>query len=109
MPVPAEPLADFLHCAAGFVALHAIAWAMSENRRAIAWRPVLSGAALTLALGALLLWGGHVLRGFSAAMLLGIVIGTYSSVWIACAALVYLNLRPDQLRPAGEEAVKAKV
>ncbi len=55
MPVPAEPLADFLHCAVGFIALHAIAWAMSENRRAIAWRPVLSGAVLTLALGALLL------------------------------------------------------
>ena len=42
-------------------------------------------------------------------MLWGVIVGTYSSIWIACAALVYLNLRPDQLRPAGEEAVKAKV
>lgn len=39
----------------GFVALHAIAWALSENRREIAWRPVLAGMVLTLGLGLILL------------------------------------------------------
>ena len=39
----------------GFFLLHALAWALSESRRVIAWRPVLAGMALTLGLGALLL------------------------------------------------------
>ena len=39
----------------GFFALYALAWLASENRRSIAWRPVLAGMALTLVLGALFL------------------------------------------------------
>jgi CNT family concentrative nucleoside transporter len=39
----------------GFLILHALAWALSEDRRTVAWRPVLAGMALTLALGVLLL------------------------------------------------------
>jgi CNT family concentrative nucleoside transporter len=41
--------------ALGFLVLHALAWALSEDRRTVAWRPVLAGMALTLALGVLLL------------------------------------------------------
>jgi CNT family concentrative nucleoside transporter len=40
--------------ALGFLILHALAWALSEDRRTVAWRPVLAGMALTLALGVLL-------------------------------------------------------
>jgi len=39
----------------GFFLLHAIAWALSEDRRTVAWRPVAGGMALTLGLGAVLL------------------------------------------------------
>ncbi|HVQ61736.1 MAG TPA: nucleoside transporter C-terminal domain-containing protein [Burkholderiales bacterium] len=39
----------------GFFALHLLAWALSEDRRRIAWRPVAAGMVLTLGLGALLL------------------------------------------------------
>jgi concentrative nucleoside transporter, CNT family len=44
-----------IHSLLGFFALHAIAWAISEKRRAVAWRPVLAGMGLTLGLGAVLL------------------------------------------------------
>ena len=44
-----------LHSAAGLILLLAIAWAVSENRRRVPWRIVLSGLALQLALAALLL------------------------------------------------------
>jgi preprotein translocase subunit SecF len=47
---------------------------------------------------ALALWGGPVLYSFSIAMLWGVIVGTYSSIWIACAALVYMKFRPEQLR-----------
>jgi CNT family concentrative nucleoside transporter len=48
----------------GFLALHALAWALSENRRTVAWRPVLAGMALTLALGVLLLKAPLVQHAF---------------------------------------------
>jgi CNT family concentrative nucleoside transporter len=44
-----------VHSLIGFVLLHVIAWAFSENRRAVAWRPVAAGMLLTLGLGVLLL------------------------------------------------------
>ena len=52
---------------------------------------------------ALVLFGGPVLYSFSVAMLWGVIVGTYSSIWVACAGLVYLKLRPEQLRPDDEE------
>jgi concentrative nucleoside transporter, CNT family len=44
-----------VHSLIGFVLLHVIAWAFSENRRVVAWRPVAAGMLLTLGLGVLLL------------------------------------------------------
>ena len=41
--------------ALGFLLLHALAWALSEDRRKVAWRPVVAGMALTLLLGLALL------------------------------------------------------
>jgi preprotein translocase subunit SecF len=57
---------------------------------------------------ALVIFGGPVLYSFSIAMLWGVIVGTYSSIWIACAGLVYLKLRPEQLRRDEEGAAKAK-
>jgi preprotein translocase subunit SecF len=42
----------------------------------------------------LFLFGGEVLRGFSLALIFGIIIGTYSSIWIATALVVEWHLRP---------------
>ena len=44
-----------LQSAFGFVALFAIAWLVSENRRAVPWRTVIAGALLQFFLAALLL------------------------------------------------------
>ena len=44
-----------VHSLVGFFLLHAIAWALSENRRTVAWRPVIAGMLLTLGLGLVLL------------------------------------------------------
>jgi len=44
-----------LHSAAGFFALHLLAWLVSERRGVVAWRTVISGMALTFGLGVLLL------------------------------------------------------
>ncbi|MBG6118593.1 MULTISPECIES: protein translocase subunit SecF [unclassified Sphingobium] len=57
-------------------------------------RTVMTSVTIMLALGALLLFGGHVLRGFTAAMMLGIVVGTYSSVYVSSSLLISLGLTP---------------
>ncbi len=51
---------------AGFFLLHALAWALSENRKLIAWRPVIAGMLLTLGLGVVLLKAPLVKEAFLA-------------------------------------------
>jgi preprotein translocase subunit SecF len=46
-----------------------------------------------LALVALWLFGGEVIRGFVNALIFGIVIGTYSSIFVAAPILTFLNIR----------------
>jgi len=54
-------------------------------------RTILTVSTVALAVMALLFFGGEVLRGFSIAMLWGIVIGTYSSLFIAAPILYYVQ------------------
>ncbi|MBT3926513.1 MAG: protein translocase subunit SecF [Rhodospirillaceae bacterium] len=51
-------------------------------------RTVMTSLTTLLALAALLIFGGEVIRDFTIAMIWGVVIGTYSSVFIAAAALM---------------------
>lgn len=72
-------------------------------------RTLMTSGTVFVAVLALVLFGGPVLYSFSIAMLWGVIVGTYSSIWIASATLVYLNLRPEQLRGKDDEAAaKAK-
>lgn len=68
-------------------------------------RTILTVSTTALAVLSLLLFGGEVLRGFSIAMLWGIVIGTYSSLFIAAPLLYYI--RPPRNAPAKEKAGEA--
>ena len=72
-------------------------------------RTLMTAGTVFVAVLALVLFGGPVLYSFSIAMLWGVIVGTYSSIWIACAGLVYLKLRPDQLRTSEEKGEKAKL
>lgn len=51
-----------------------------------------------LSLIALWLFGGEVIRDFANAMIFGIVIGTYSSIYVASSALLYLPFDHDEKR-----------
>jgi preprotein translocase SecF subunit len=56
-------------------------------------RTIVTGLSTALAVIALAIFGGDVLRSFSYTILFGLVVGTYSSVFIAAPILVYLGLR----------------
>lgn len=68
-------------------------------------RTIMTVMTTLLALLALMLLGGDVLFGFSTVMFFGIVVGTFSSIYISAPVLLYLNLRRQS--PAGEKAVTA--
>jgi preprotein translocase subunit SecF len=63
-------------------------------------RTVLTSGTTTLAVLALLLFGGDVLRPFSIAMLIGIFVGTYSTVFIAAPMLIWIEQRFAPATPA---------
>jgi preprotein translocase subunit SecF len=62
-------------------------------------RTVMTSLTILLALLALLLFGGHVLRGFTAAMMLGVFVGTYSSIYVSSSLLITLGLRAEPNAP----------
>ena len=67
-------------------------------------RTVMTSATTAIALTALVLFGGEVIRSFTIAMLFGVVVGTYSSIYIASPVLILFKLRPDPKKgEAGEE------
>ncbi len=55
-------------------------------------RTIITSATTLLALISIYLFGGQILKGFSLAMILGVVFGTYSSVYIANPLLVVLKV-----------------
>ncbi len=57
-------------------------------------RTVMTSLVTLLSLVALAVFGGEVIRGFTEALLFGFVVGTYSSIYVASALLLYLGLRP---------------
>ena len=63
-------------------------------------RTLLTSVTTALALFALFFFGGEIIRSFTAAMIWGVVIGTYSSIYIASPVLIYLNLRPGATAPS---------
>jgi len=65
-------------------------------------RTLLTSVTTLIALGALYFFGGEVIKGFSFAMIWGVIVGTYSSIFIAVPLLVYMNLRRSGLI-VGEE------
>ncbi|MDB5408111.1 MAG: secF [Rhodospirillales bacterium] len=72
-------------------------------------RTILTVSTVALAVLSLLIFGGEVLRGFSIAMLWGIVIGTYSSLFIAAPLLYYIRpKRGTEAKKTDEGAVGAE-
>ena len=62
-------------------------------------RTVMTSLTMLIALVALMVWGPDVIFGFSAAMFLGVFIGTYSSVYMAAPILIWLKVGPDSFVP----------
>ena len=62
-------------------------------------RTVMTSVTTLLALISLFVLGGDVIRGFVFAMIWGVIVGTYSSVFVASAVLLYLGVKRDWSKP----------
>jgi preprotein translocase subunit SecF len=62
-------------------------------------RTVMTSVTTLLALISLYVLGGDVIRGFVFAMIWGVIVGTYSSVFVASSILLYLGVKRDWTKP----------
>jgi preprotein translocase subunit SecF len=71
---------------------------------------VLTASTTFLAVSALYVFGTEVIRGFSFAMLFGIVIGTWSSIFVASPFLLWIGIKRDWSEPAARpQGAKAQL
>lgn len=68
-------------------------------------RTLVTNLTAGLAVLALLIGGGDVLRGFSLALTWGMIVGSYSTIYVALPMLVYLDLRRDDTVSRGDTPV----
>jgi preprotein translocase subunit SecF len=73
-------------------------------------RTVVTSFTVLIALGVLMLIGPEVIFGLAIAIFLGVVIGTYSSIYISSPVLVWLGVQPDSFLKGDEkeEATEAQ-
>ena len=68
-------------------------------------RTLMTSVTTLIAVGSMLVLGGDVIRGFSFAIFVGVVLGTYSSVYVAKNLVLFLGLdRSDRPRSTGKGA-----
>ncbi|MDB9706168.1 protein translocase subunit SecF [Pelagibacteraceae bacterium] len=68
-------------------------------------RTIITSATTLLALLSIFILGGEILRGFSFAMILGVIIGTYSSIFVASPMLKFFKVTYKTLEKEEEKIV----
>ena len=69
-------------------------------------RTVVTSATTLLALLALRFVGGEVIESFTVAMIWGVIVGTYSSLFVACPVLLYLRVRSNSSIDSSEASAE---
>ena len=67
-------------------------------------RTVMTSLSTTLSLVALVLFGGEAIKGFAVVMLCGVVICTYSAIFVSTPALIYIGLRLSGAKASQRES-----
>ncbi len=69
-------------------------------------RTLVTSFTTIIVLVALFLFGGELIHGFATALLIGVIIGTYSSIYVASSVLVAMKVSKDDLTPVKKEGVE---
>jgi preprotein translocase subunit SecF len=71
-------------------------------------RTLMTSFTTLLVLIALIFLGGELIRGFSAALIVGIVVGTYSSIYVASTSALMLGVSKADLMPVKKEGAEGE-
>lgn len=66
-------------------------------------RTMITSLTTFIVLLSLFLFGGEIIHGFAMALMIGVIIGTYSSIFVASVAVVMLGIRKEDLMPKTKE------
>ena len=66
-------------------------------------RTLMTSLTTLLVLTALFVFGGELIHGFATALIIGVVVGTYSSIYIASASALLLGVTKQDLMPPEKE------
>ena len=68
-------------------------------------RTLITSFTTLIVLSALYIWGGQAVNGFAGALMIGVIVGTYSSIYVACTVALALKVSPDDLLPAKRQEI----
>ena len=68
-------------------------------------RTLITSGTTLLVLSALYIIGGKSLEGFSLALIVGVIIGTYSSIYVATTSVLFLGVSTSDLMPIQQEKI----
>ncbi len=66
-------------------------------------RTIVTSLTTILVLSSLFYFGGEIIHGFSLAMLIGVIVGTYSSIFVASSSLLMMGITREALLPPEKE------
>jgi len=66
-------------------------------------RTIMTSITTLLVLMALFLVGGEIIHGFSTALIIGVLVGTYSSIFVASPVTLALGITKEDLMPVEKE------
>jgi preprotein translocase subunit SecF len=66
-------------------------------------RTLMTSITTLLVLIALFIFGGEIIKGFSIALIIGVIIGTYSSIYVASNTILLMNITKEDLLPSEKE------
>jgi len=66
-------------------------------------RTIVTSLTTLLVLSALYIFGGKIIHGFSMAMIIGVIVGTYSSIYVASSSLLMMGITREALLPPEKE------
>jgi preprotein translocase subunit SecF len=66
-------------------------------------RTTITAVTTLLVLFALFFFGGQILYGFSLILIVGVLIGTYSSIYVASSTLIFMKLSKEDMMPSAKD------
>jgi preprotein translocase subunit SecF len=72
---------------------------INESLNQTLGRTIMTSLTTALVLGALMVVGGELIHNFALALMIGVVVGTYSSIYVAANILLMMNISREDLMP----------